>query len=38
LRKRTTSSLNPVVVGAQQNVILGVAVDAVADADPHFLL
>jgi hypothetical protein len=31
------SSLNPVVVGALQNVIRGVAVDAVADADLHVL-
>ena len=31
------SSLDPVVVGALQNVIRGVAVDAVADADLHVL-
>jgi hypothetical protein len=31
------SSLNPVVVGAQQYVIRGVAVDAAADGDLHVL-
>jgi hypothetical protein len=32
------SSLNPVVVGALQNVVRGVAVDAAADADQHVLV